>query len=73
MYCPRAGLFFSKQDGIKMEVEGLFIRPREVEITYLFTNTTDKDITTQVLFPLPAMPALDDYYEHLTPLISGFG
>ncbi len=55
---PTGGVMFEKQDGIKMQVEALYIRPGQVEVSYLFKNTTDKDITTQVFFPLPDMPAV---------------
>ena len=49
---PTGGVVFEKQDGIKMKTEALYIRPGQIEVNYLFENTTDKDITTQVFFPL---------------------
>ena len=48
---PTGGVMFKKQDGIKMKTEALYIRPGQIEVNYLFENTTDKDITTQVFFP----------------------
>ena len=49
---PAGGVVFEKQDGIKMQVEALYIRPKQIEANYLFENTTDKDITTQMFFSL---------------------
>ncbi len=59
---PTGGVVFEKQDGIKMQVEALYIRPKQIEVNYLFENTTDKDITTQMFFPLPEISAVSDYY-----------
>lgn len=59
---PTGGVMFEKQDGIKMKVEALYIRPKHIEVNYLFENTMDKDITTQVFFPLPEMSAVSDYH-----------
>lgn len=58
---PAGGVVFEKQDGIKMQVEALYIRPKQIEVNYLFENTTDKDITSQMFFPLPDMPAVEEY------------
>ncbi len=58
---PTGGVAFKKQDGIKMQVEALYIRPYQVEVNYLFENTTDKDIAAQMFFPLPQMPAIEQY------------
>ena len=58
---PTGGVVFEKQDGIKMKVEALYIRPYQIEVNYLFENTTDKNITTQMFFPLPEMPAVEEY------------
>lgn len=58
---PTGGVVFEKQDGIKMKTEALYIRPGQIEVRYLFKNTTDKDITTQVFFPLPQMPAVETF------------
>lgn len=45
-----------------MQVEALYIRPYQIEVNYLFSNTTDKDITTRMFFPLPPISAVLDYY-----------
>ena len=60
---PTGGVVFEKQDGIKMQTEALYIRPGQIEVNYLFENTTDKDITTQIFFPLPDMPAVEEYLD----------
>ena len=59
---PTGGVVFEKQDGIQMQVEALYIRPEQIEVNYIFRNTTDKDITTQVFFPLPPISAVSDFY-----------
>ncbi len=59
---PTGGVVFERQDGIQMQVEALYIRPEQIEVNYIFRNTTDKDITTQVFFPLPPISAVSDFY-----------
>ncbi len=59
---PTGGVVFEKQNGIKMQTEALYIRPGQIEVNYLFENTTDKDITTHIFFPLPPIPAVSDVY-----------
>ena len=61
---PTGGIVFEKQDGIQMQVEALYIRPEQIEVNYIFKNTTDKDITTQVFFPLPPISAVLDFYRY---------
>ena len=61
---PTGGVVFEKQDGIQMQVEALYIRPEQIEVNYIFRNTTDKDITTQVFFPLPPISAVLDFYRY---------
>jgi hypothetical protein len=60
-------LTFKKSDGITMETEDLTITPDKVEITYLFRNTTDADISTRVAFPLAPYTSDEDagVYEDL--------
>lgn len=58
---PTGGVVFEKQNGIQMVTEALYIRPGQIEVNYLFENTTDKDISTRVFFPLPPMPAVEQY------------
>ena len=69
---PTGGVVFEKQDGIKMQVEALYIRPGQIEVNYLFKNTTDKDITTQMFFPLPPTSAVLDYYRDYRDAIHQF-
>lgn len=47
------GINFVKTPGVSMEREELTISPNNVKVSYLFKNNTEKDITTQVFFPLP--------------------
>ena len=69
---PTGGVVFQKQDGIKMKNEALYIRPGQIEVNYLFENTTDKDITTQVFFPLPPIAAVADYYGYTREALHQF-
>ncbi|HWU27404.1 MAG TPA: DUF4424 family protein [Rhizomicrobium sp.] len=47
------GLEFTKSEDIRMADENLKISPRKVEIRFVFTNDSDRDIDTVVAFPLP--------------------
>jgi hypothetical protein len=69
---PTGEVQFINRDGIKMEVEALFIKPTIgkyghpsnaiVEVNYIFENVGNEDIMTEVFFPLPEMDAVDDGY-----------
>ncbi|GAA0471542.1 DUF4424 domain-containing protein [Parasphingorhabdus litoris] len=50
------GLELKQNDAISMDSEELFLSLKRVIVKYEFTNTTDRDITTLVSFPLPALP-----------------
>ena len=67
---PTGGVVFEKQDGIKMKTEALYIRPGQIEVNYLFE--TDKDITTQIFFPLPPIAAVADYYGYTQEALHQF-
>ena len=47
------GLHFAQTDAIAMETEDLFISPDRIRVTYTFRNLTDRDVTGEVIFPLP--------------------
>ena len=47
------GLVFRQSADIEMRSEVLTISPEAVEVDYVFFNTSQKDITTPVAFPLP--------------------
>lgn len=47
------GIAFTKMPSISMDREELNISPTKIKVTYLFKNNSDKDITTQVFFPIP--------------------
>lgn len=47
------GLEFGKTDAIAMQSEDLFIGMHEIKVAYVFRNTTDKDVTGTVAFPMP--------------------
>lgn len=48
------GIQFAKTSAIKMQSEVLSISSEQVKVDYVFKNLTDKDVTTTVIFPLPA-------------------
>lgn len=47
------GLIFGQTDAVAMLEEDLVIGPDQIEVTYLFRNLTDRDVTGEVIFPLP--------------------
>jgi hypothetical protein len=47
------GLIFVRNDNIEMRSEDLTISAKEVSVRYRFFNTSDKDVTVLVAFPLP--------------------
>lgn len=50
------GIVIGKTDDIAMEKEDLFISEDKIRVSYLFRNTSNKDITTRVAFPVPGFP-----------------
>jgi hypothetical protein len=51
---PAGGIQLRREARISMEKERLTIGMERVAVEYEFLNTTGQDITTEVLFPLPA-------------------
>ncbi len=51
------GIVLQKSEDISMEQEDLTISPDKVVVEYLFRNTSEKDILTEVAFPLPFFKA----------------
>jgi hypothetical protein len=47
------GLTFSQTDAVAMETEDLFIGIDRITVDYTFRNTTEADVTGEVIFPLP--------------------
>lgn len=47
------GLTFGQTDAVAMEEEDLFISIDRIAVDYVFRNLTDKDVTGEVIFPLP--------------------
>jgi hypothetical protein len=47
------GLIFVANEAVEMRSEKLFISTEQVRVTYEFFNTSDKDVTVLVAFPLP--------------------
>lgn len=47
------GLVLTKTDAIEMKSEDLYVSTEAVRVTYRFLNTSGKDVTTRVAFPMP--------------------
>lgn len=47
------GLEFSQNDKVAMKSEDLFISLDKIKVSYVFANTSDEDVTGEVIFPLP--------------------
>jgi Domain of unknown function (DUF4424) len=55
------GLTFDQTDAVAMEEERLLISIDKVAVDYVFRNTTDKDVTGEVIFPLPPVAVWSTY------------
>lgn len=55
------GLTFGQTEAVAMEEEQLFIGLDRVTVDYVFRNITDRDVTGEVIFPLPPVAAWSDY------------
>jgi hypothetical protein len=65
------GLKFSRTDAVEIVEENLLINLDRIEVSYIFRNTTSKEVTGEMIFPLPplSLGKLGDY----TPLLSRVG
>lgn len=52
------GIQLTRQENISMEKEELFISKDKITVAYEFRNVTDKDITTEIAFPIPEFGVL---------------
>jgi len=55
------GLTFGQTDAVAMEEESLFIGIDRIAVDYTFRNTTDQDVTGEVIFPLPPVGVWSGY------------
>jgi len=53
------GLVITKNDAIEMRSEDLFISQEAVRVTYSFVNTSGRDVTIRVAFPMPDLGGPD--------------
>lgn len=53
------GLIITKNDAIEMRSEDLFISQEAVRVTYSFVNTSGRDVTIRVAFPMPDLGGPD--------------
>ncbi len=56
------GLTFGKTEAIAMDSEDLFLSPTQVRVDYVFRNLTDRDVTGEIIFPLPPISLADQQY-----------
>ena len=47
------GLTFGQTDAVEMVQEDLFIGIDKVSVDYVFRNSSDQEVTGEVIFPLP--------------------
>lgn len=52
-YLSTGGLQFVQSDSIEMRSEDLFVSEQQIRVRYVFRNTSDRDITSIVAFPMP--------------------
>ena len=60
-----SGIQLKKEARISMEKERLFISENKITVEYEFLNVTDRDVTTEVAFPLP--PYEEKYLDNDQP------
>lgn len=61
------GLQLKTEENISIEKEYLYISLKRIEVSYVFKNHSDKDITSEVAFPVPpywALSVKNDNYSH---------
>ena len=49
------GLFFTQTDQVTMVSEDLYIGLEKITVDYVFENTSTRDFTTEVIFPMPPL------------------
>lgn len=47
------GLTFGQTEAVQMQTEDLYISPTAIKVDYQFNNASSKDVTGEVIFPLP--------------------
>lgn len=64
------GLVLTRTDAITMKSEDLYISADEVRVRYVFVNTSGRDVTTRVAFPMPDIGG-PDFFFHDTNIPGG--
>jgi hypothetical protein len=62
------GIVLGRSNDIEMRSEDLYVSVKEVRVRYRFFNTSDKDITTLVAFPMPDVHAPSDADNRAIPV-----
>jgi hypothetical protein len=50
---PANGIVVRDENNIQIEREDLYISSNKIEVSYIFKNLSQEDITTEVAFPIP--------------------
>jgi hypothetical protein len=72
-----AGLKFKTMRDISIEKEELYISKKKIEVSYIFRNNSDKDIVTEVAFPIPNYEYVEmnvtgnPWFEDFTVIVDG--
>jgi Domain of unknown function (DUF4424)/YARHG domain len=61
------GLVFTRSKDIEMRSEDLFISMSEIRVEYHFYNRLNRDVVTQVAFPMPDIPYGTDDFNFAIP------
>lgn len=56
------GLEFGQTEAVTMQDEDLYISPTEIRVAYVFKNLTERDVSGEVIFPLPPIRLSDMIY-----------
>ena len=59
------GLEFTQTDKVAMKSEDLFISTDKIKVSYVFANTSDEDVTGEVIFPLPPIAVQDLFFSDM--------
>lgn len=65
------GIQFKREPLISMEKERLFISEKKVVVDYDFLNESDKDITTEIAFPIPLFDYMGYYISDFHVWVNG--
>ena len=72
-YIGTGGIQYIQNKNIQMKREDLFLSKKQIKVDYQFQNLSDRNITENILFPLPKVQNYIEYdYADVTGLINSF-